>query len=182
MGDSILARHLFYYVCNIKINSTTMKRLLLVVFSMAILASCDDDETVRLTYEEQLKVDIEKIENYLTRKDLTADSTETGLFYIIDEEGTGSRPTLDSLVTVRYVGKFLETEEVFDSGITEAYPLGGFIYGWQEGIALLKEGGSGTLYIPSSLGYGAIDYYSIPANSVLIFEVELIDVKNEVVD
>jgi FKBP-type peptidyl-prolyl cis-trans isomerase FkpA len=155
-----------------------MKKLLVIICSIAILASCDDDDDVRLTYEEQLKVDIEKIENYLSRKGLTADSTETGLFYIIDEEGTGSRPTVDSLVSVRYVGKFLETEEVFDSGTTEDYPLGGFIYGWREGIALFKEGGSGTLYIPSSLGYGAIDYYAIPANSVLIFEVELLDVKS----
>ena len=155
-----------------------MKKLLLIVFSIAILASCDDDETVRLTYEEQLKVDIEKIENYLDQKELTADSTGSGLFYIIDEEGTGSRPTLDSLVSVQYVGKFLETEEIFDSGTTEDYPLSGFIYGWQEGIALLKEGGSGTLYIPSGLGYGAIDYYTIPGNSILIYEVELIDVKS----
>lgn len=160
-----------------------MKKLLLIICSIAILASCDDDEDVRLTYDEQLKIDIEKIENYLEQKGLTADSTDSGLFYNINEEGTGSTPTIDSLVSVKYVGKFLKTEEIFDSGTTEDYPLGGFIYGWREGIALFKEGGSGTLYIPSGLGYGAYDYYTIPANSVLIFEVELIDVKsNEAVN
>jgi FKBP-type peptidyl-prolyl cis-trans isomerase FkpA len=155
-----------------------MKKLLLIICSIAILASCDDDEDVRLTYDEQLKVDIEKIENYLEQKGLTADSTGSGLFYIIDEEGTGSRPTLDSLVVVTFEGRFLDNDQVFDSGTTEEYPLGGYIYGWREGIALFKEGGSGTLYIPSGLGYGAFDYYTIPGNSVLIFDIELIDVKS----
>lgn len=152
-----------------------MKNILfLVVISVFIFGSCDKDEDVVLTYEEQLAVDIKKIENYLSENELVADSTESGIFYIIEEEGTGSYPALDSIVEVNYVGMYLN-EQVFDSGTVD-YRLDGFILGWQEGIPLFKEGGSGKLFIPSGLGYGAYDYYSIPGNSILIFEIELINV------
>ena len=56
------------------------------------------------------------------------------------------------------------------------FPLSGVIQGWQEGIPLFKEGGSGILLIPSALGYGSQSVGSIPANSVLIFDINLIDV------
>ena len=60
------------------------------------------------------------------------------------------------------------------NGIT--FPLSGVIQGWQEGIPLFKEGGSGILLIPSALGYGSQSVGTIPANSVLIFDINLIDV------
>ena len=154
-----------------------MKNLLLIILiPFLIFTACDEDEKVLITYEEQLAIDINKIKNYLSENELVADSTESGLFYIIDEEGTGSYPTLDSIVEVQYTGKYLD-EQVFDSGTIE-YRLDAFILGWQEGIPLFNEGGRGKLFIPSGLGYGAYDYRTIPGNSVLIFDIELINVSN----
>lgn len=151
-----------------------MKKLLFTLLSLGVFFVACDDTPDYLSYEEQLAIDIGKIEDYLQEKDLTAESTESGLHYIIDEEGTGSVPTIDSIVEVKYVGKFL-SDEVFADDTTKA-ELWKYISGWQEGIPLFKEGGSGTLFIPSSLGYGYYEYDEIPPNSVLIFELELLDV------
>jgi FKBP-type peptidyl-prolyl cis-trans isomerase FkpA/FKBP-type peptidyl-prolyl cis-trans isomerase FklB len=51
------------------------------------------------------------------------------------------------------------------------------IKGWQIGIPLMKKGGKATFYVPSELGYGGNDMGAIPPNSILIFDIELIDVK-----
>lgn len=156
-----------------------MKKILyvLIVAISVMFVACNDDSGYDvLSYEEQLALDIEKIQTYLTDSSLTAESTESGLHYIIEEEGTGSYPTVDSTVNVKYVGMLLNGD-VFDEGTIKA-KLGQFIYGWQEGIPLFNEGGSGTLFIPSSLGYGYYSVGSIPANSVLVFDIELIGVSN----
>ena len=102
-----------------------------------------------------------------------------GFYYKIKAEGTGSRPTGDSLVKVQYTGMLLDST-IFDQKIgtnsyTE-YPKR-LIKGWQYALPLLKEGGEGTFYIPSELGYGANTLSKIPANSVLIFDIKLVDVK-----
>ena len=128
------------------------------------------------------KVDYEVVDNdiilqYIIDNNLSAQSTESGLYYVINVPGTGENPTVSSNVTVAYTGS-LTDGSIFDqsnsNGIT--FPLSGVIQGWQEGIPLLKEGGSGILLIPSALGYGSQSVGSIPANSVLIFDVNLIDV------
>ena len=148
-----------------------MKKLLLlfVLVSSFIFWSCDEDED---TVAEQLEKDIELIENYLADSNLTAIPTDSGLFYYIEEEGIGDRPDVFSFVTVTYTGKLLNGE-VFDEGEVKDDPLYTYIKGWWEGIPLFKEGGKGTLYIPSKLGYGAYPKGDIPANSVLIFDIEL---------
>ncbi|PLX23468.1 MAG: peptidylprolyl isomerase [Marinilabiliales bacterium] len=153
-----------------------MKKLLFifVVFSTLFIA-CDEDND-ELTYEEQLAKDIEKIQDYLNENGLSANAGEDGLYYIIEEEGIGSVPTVDSTVKVKYTGKYLD-DEVFGSGTIEA-ELNKFILGWQLGIPYFKEGGNGTLYIPSGLGYGIHGYGTIPKNEVLIFDIELIDVSD----
>ena len=128
------------------------------------------------------KVDYEVVDNdiiqqYIIDNNLNAQSTGSGLYYVIDVPGTGENPTVSSNVTVAYTGS-LTDGSIFDqsnsNGIT--FPLSGVIQGWQEGIPLFKEGGSGILLIPSALGYGSQSVGSIPANSVLIFDVNLIDV------
>jgi FKBP-type peptidyl-prolyl cis-trans isomerase FkpA len=156
------------------------KILLLFIVSAFVLGSCEIKESTPpddnvLPYAEQLEIDIDKIEAYLLDNELVAESTVSGLYYIIDVEGTGDYPSANSIVEVEYEGRFLDTEVVFDSGTIEKI-LSGLILGWQEGMKLFKEGGSGTLFIPSGLAYGAYDYSIIPANSVLIFDVELISV------
>jgi FKBP-type peptidyl-prolyl cis-trans isomerase FkpA len=133
--------------------------------------------------EEQLAKDKETIDSYLQQKQITAQSTESGLRYVINAEGAGSNPTAGQQVTVHYTGTLLDGTK-FDSSLDRNEPIefvlgqGQVIPGWDEGIALLKAGGKGTLYIPSSLAYGERGAGGvIPPNAVLMFEVELIKIE-----
>lgn len=139
--------------------------LLFLAFSITILTSCDK------------RSDMEKIEDYLSRNNLIATPTASGLYYIITEEGSGGHPNLQSTVTVRYKGYLLDGN-VFDETVgnqTLSWPLMSLIEGWQIGIPLLQKGGKGTFFIPSHLGYGPQKAGDIPGNSVLIFDIELVD-------
>jgi FKBP-type peptidyl-prolyl cis-trans isomerase FkpA len=118
-----------------------------------------------------------EILKYIADNNLNATKTESGLYYVIDEPGTGKQPTSTSNVTVNYKGYFTNNT-VFDqssaNGVT--FNLEGVIKGWTEGITYFKEGGSGKLLIPAALGYGSYNYNSIPGGSVLIFDLNLISV------
>jgi FKBP-type peptidyl-prolyl cis-trans isomerase FkpA len=145
----------------------------LTIISLAAFA-CKDDT---LSPEEQLQEDIRIIKQYLTDNNLTANSTASGLHYIITKEGVGGHPNAQSNVKVKYKG-YLTDGTVFDQTAgsqTATFYLGGLIAGWQEGIPLLKKGGKGTFFLPSYLGYGPSGSGSIPPNTVLIFEIELVD-------
>lgn len=102
--------------------------------------------------------------------------TPSGLNYIIHNPGTAPFPTESSDVTVNYKGYFLNGE-VFDSGEGITFPLNGVIRGWIEGIQLIGTGGSITLLIPSNLAYGPSGRGSIPGNTNLAFDVDLISVQ-----
>ena len=108
-------------------------------------------------------------------------TTTSGLQYIITQEGTGKAPAATSTVKVHYTGKLVDGT-VFDSSVERGepieFPLNQVIPGWTEGLQLLKEGSKATLFIPASLGYGEQGVPgTIPSNSTLIFDVELIEVK-----
>jgi FKBP-type peptidyl-prolyl cis-trans isomerase FkpA len=136
--------------------------------------SCKDDI---LSPEEQLQEDIRIIRQYLTDNNLSTDSTASGLHYIITQEGFGSHPDQQDSVTVKYKG-YLTDGSVFDQtddGETAKFALSGLIAGWQEGIPLLKKGGKGTFLLPSVLGYGPYGSGPVEPNSVLIFDIELVD-------
>jgi FKBP-type peptidyl-prolyl cis-trans isomerase FkpA len=124
-----------------------------------------------------MAIDEEIIQNYISQRGYTATRTSSGLYYVIDDPGIGSYPTIDSTVTVRYTGK-LSNGGIFDqsSAAGVEFPLRNVILGWQEGIPYYREGGSGVLLIPSHLGYGSTPRPTIPANSVLIFELDLLEV------
>lgn len=123
------------------------------------------------------QIDEDLIQQYITDNSLDAQPTGSGLYYVIDNPGNGSSANINSTVTVAYIGK-LTDGTIFDqsSSMGTTFPLINVIQGWQEGIPLFREGGSGILLIPSSLGYGSQAVGSIPANSVLIFEISLIHV------
>jgi FKBP-type peptidyl-prolyl cis-trans isomerase FkpA len=157
----------FYIFAEIKIE---MNRIIIFGLSIFLLFSCKKDDVDALNQEEILK--------FIGDNNLSATATGSGLHYVIEEEGTGARPKSNSDVEVKYKGYFTNGN-VFDQN-TEGirFNLQGVIEGWTEGIPLFKEGGKGMLLIPSKLGYGDGNVGSIPPNSVLIFDIELIDVIN----
>jgi len=110
-------------------------------------------------------------------------TTESGLQYMVLEEGDGPKPTVDDRVTVHYTGTLLDGTK-FDSSVDRgqpfSFPLGGgrVIKGWDQGVVGMKVGGKRKLTIPPELGYGARGAGGvIPPNATLVFEVELLAVK-----
>lgn len=106
--------------------------------------------------------------------------TESGMVYYSMKEGDGASPDVSNTVEVHYHGTLIDGT-VFDSSVergqTISFPLGGVIKGWQEGLAMMKEGGKATLIIPSDLAYGdAGSGDTIPPGATLKFEVELFKV------
>ncbi|NLE29099.1 MAG: FKBP-type peptidyl-prolyl cis-trans isomerase [Phycisphaerae bacterium] len=103
----------------------------------------------------------------------------SGLQYKVIKSGTGETPQATDKVKVNYVGKFLNGQE-FDSSYKRGEPAefnaDQVIPGWTEALTMMKEGDKWELYIPPSLGYGEMGRGPIPPNSLLIFEVELLDV------
>ena len=123
------------------------------------------------------QIDEDLIQEYIADNNLDAIATGSGLYYVIETTGNGIFPDLSSVVTVAYTGE-LTDGSVFDQSSSAgiSFTLTNVIQGWQEGIPLFSEGGTGKLLIPSALGYGNNAIGSIPANSVLIFDIELLDV------
>jgi FKBP-type peptidyl-prolyl cis-trans isomerase FkpA len=101
----------------------------------------------------------------------------SGFYYEITAPSTGTvSPGVCSSVTVKYSG-YLTNGTKFDENLSGInFVLGGLIIGWQKGIPLIKKGGSINLYLPPSLGYGSNAVGSIPANSILVFVIQLVDV------
>ena len=133
--------------------------------------------------EAQLGKDIEIIDQHLADNGIEAISTESGLRYVITEPGNGDNAIDGQNITVHYNGTLLDGTK-FDSSYDRSQPFtfvlgrGGVIKGWDEGFTLLNKGAKATLYIPSPLAYGARARSEvIKENSILKFEVELIDVQ-----
>ena len=148
-----------------------MKTHLYLFFSVFIFLSCSNNDT---DFERQTEEDIIK---YIEDNDLNANRTNSGLYYVIDNSGSGTRPTSSSNVTVAYKGYFLDGS-VFDQSDANgiSFGLNQVISGWTEGIPLFKEGGEGLLLVPSNLGYGDNRRGSIPGGAVLVFDINLISV------
>ncbi len=142
-----------------------MKKILLLLI-IAVSFSCSDD-TPDFTTQNELD-----IQAYIQENNLNAQKNSSGLYYIINDEGSGNSPTINSTVTVGYKGYFLDGN-VFDQSPNVSFNLTGVIPGFSQGVQLLKEGGSGTFIIPSRLGYGNNDSRSIPGGSVLVFDINL---------
>lgn len=146
--------------------------------------------------EAQLEIDVKILDKYLTDNQIEAQQTESGLRYVLLEEGTGKKPKEGQIVQVNYAGRVLDGA-YFDTSIESvakqqglyhkgkqyqplAFQLGQgrVIKGWDEGIALLKAGTKAVLYIPSPLGYGRRGSRGIiKPNAILVFEVELVRIE-----
>lgn len=108
-------------------------------------------------------------------------TTESGLQYEVLSLGDGAKPGQSDEVSVHYAGSLIDGTE-FDSSIKRGKPisfrLNQVIKGWQEGLQLMPVGSRYKFYIPAEIGYGQRATGKIPANSTLIFEVELLGIVN----
>lgn len=161
----------------------SVKNLFFLLIPVVLLASCLNDDSWK-EYEERQKIILEQlaadttlIVNYLQEKNLPAIKHDSWIYYHIADSGTGSKPNIYSTVSVQYKG-YLLNNNVFDEttdGKTAMFYLGNLIGCWQIGLPLIGKGGKIILYSPSYYGYGTSANAKIPANSVLVFEISLID-------
>jgi FKBP-type peptidyl-prolyl cis-trans isomerase FkpA len=144
----------------------------LVVTFVFLTVSCN-----KVDPEEQAILDKSKIDEYISQNNLTGIFNASNLWYGIVNQGGGVQAYAGSTVTVVYTGYLLNGTQ-FDQSPAggSTFSLNNVIVGWQQGIPKFKEGGVGRLIIPSVLGYGTQSTGSIPENSVLIFDIELINV------
>jgi FKBP-type peptidyl-prolyl cis-trans isomerase FkpA len=131
----------------------------------------------------QKAIDAKLIADYAQKNNLKTQTTASGLVYVMDAQGTGAKTEAGKTIVVHYVGTLLDGSK-FDSSRDRGTPFefllgkGQVIRGWDEGMQLFNVGGKGKLLIPSGLGYGTRAMgAAIPANSVLVFDIEVMGVK-----
>ena len=144
----------------------------LLTFALILFTSCSKKESVDYVTKND-----EEIQKYISDNSLNAEKNNSGLYFVIDNLGSGAQPIATNNVTVAYKG-YYTNGSVFDQSDAEgiSFNLQQVIRGWTEGITYFKEGGSGMLLIPAHLGYGNNNYNGIPGGSVLIFDINLISV------
>jgi len=152
-----------------------------IAFTLIIIVATSCTKTTDVV--DNSAADKKTIQDYLLANDLTADSTASGLYYIIHKPGGTYRANINSQVAAFYKG-YLTDSTIFDqstysSDKAATFALKDVIKGWQEGIPLIGVGGKITLLVPSALGYGSVAKPGIPANSVLIFDIDLVDIYNK---
>lgn len=157
---------------------------LLSVKSQAEMRKEQEQHTeIQKTKDEQL------LQDYFKANNLQPSKTASGLYYLIEKEGTGESPKTGQAVTVNYTGRTLDGN-VFDSntdpamGHAEPFTFtvghGNVIQGWDEGIMLLKKGSKAKLFIPSGLAYGSQspNPAAIPNDAILMFDIEVLGIDN----
>lgn len=160
------------------------------------------DSALYAQIDEYFKAEIEtlkqaeegKLANYVSKNKLDPKKTDSGLQYIVKEEGSGNNAVVGDTVVVNYTGS-LVSGKIFDTNDAELAkkentfnPMRQYepirfrvghdpvIQGWTEGLQLLNKGSKATLLVPSSIGYGERGGGSIPPYAPLIFDVELVDI------
>jgi FKBP-type peptidyl-prolyl cis-trans isomerase FkpA len=135
---------------------------------------------------QDLVTEVKEMEAWLANKKITAQRTGTGTFVVVKDPGTGMQIDSGSYVSIRYEGKTLRDEKIFESTLDpntqpytfQMYGANSPIKGWLEGLKLFKQGGKGTLYIPGALAYGRNPQPGSPfkINDAMIFEINVVSV------
>ncbi|WP_426415053.1 FKBP-type peptidyl-prolyl cis-trans isomerase [Aestuariirhabdus sp. LZHN29] len=160
-----------------------MKRVVNILIGVAIVAAAFFlIQSVTSKGQKAAEENVRLGQEFLTEnaKAEGVQTTPSGLQYKVLEAGSGSEhPDASDTVRVHYHGTLIDGS-VFDSSVERGEPisfgLGQVIRGWTEGLQLMVVGEKTRLYIPSELGYGNRSAGSIPAGSVLIFDVELLGI------
>jgi len=142
----------------------------------------------------QIDKDSKIIEDYLAKNNIKATKGNWGTYIVIHTAGTGDKITNESVATVNYTGKTLDSMKVFDSNTdpkfqhVEPYQVtvgqlggpNGVITGWTDALLQLRKGDKATVYIPSTLGYGKSGSMPrIQPDAILVFDMEIVDVQSE---
>ena len=126
------------------------------------------------------------IQAFAAANGINAIAHSSGLYYEIIDPGYGATATLSSKIVITYTGMLLDGM-IFDhrstpnntqsTGSDSPWKLSALVEGWKIGIPLIQEGGHIKLIIPSAMGYGCAPYKEIPGNSILFFDINLVDVQ-----
>ena len=157
-----------------------MKKIILALLISSGFAGCVKEP--KCEYNECAAkapaAEIQSVQAYLQSNNIVATEHCSGMFYTVQQQGTGARPNACGAVSVYYKG-MLTNGNVFDQtqpNSPAGFNIDGLIAGFRNGLLQMKTGGKMTFYIPPTLGYGSTQQPGspIPANSILIFEVELL--------
>ncbi|MGW8122309.1 FKBP-type peptidyl-prolyl cis-trans isomerase [Roseivirga echinicomitans] len=156
-----------------------IRTFLILAFVALAFSACKED--VIFDADEQFVREGILIDQYLAEKNLVAQTDESGIRYTITEQGTGENAKFGSTVVVKYTGYLLDGS-TFDTNVGSGngydFVIGqdAVIQGWNIAFKLFNKGTEATIYIPSKYGYGNNGNPIIPANSVLIFDVRVVDI------
>jgi FKBP-type peptidyl-prolyl cis-trans isomerase len=147
-----------------------MKRLIILFSLVLTTVACNKD--ANKNYDSENEADILK---YIEANNLDAEKTPSGLYYVIEKKGNGVQPNSDNNVIVSYKSNYINGKPFAESDEHgQVFSLQNTLLGLAEGFALLNEGGEAKLILPSRLAFGNQDYNSVPAGSVLVFDVKII--------
>lgn len=158
-----------------------MKRLFPFLLLCAAIGffSCTKSDTNRCLTGVSVNADSTESANlkaYLDTMGIAATADPRGFYYVINKAGdTSLKPTICSTIRVSYTGRLTNNTQ-FDASNYATLNLNNLVLGWQEGLPHIGKGGSIILFVPPSLGYGANASSNIPANSTLVFWIDLLDV------
>ncbi len=152
------------------------KYLLFFCLIITTLSACKKSEKDNFDHAAQAKIDDAAISTYLTTNSITATKDASGLYYQIITPGSTEKPTVNNGIYITYEGKLMSTGVVFETKASPYYfqALNNLIEGWKIGLPKIGKGGRIVLYIPSGLAYKNVES-SVPANSILIFDISLIN-------
>ncbi len=155
---------------------TSLVKGSVLVLTISMLMSACLDHEIKDTGV-QLAQDIQTIDQYILENSLNAVYDPSGIRFVIHELGKkGVPPRSDQTIKVKYTGKFLDGT-VWDDGKDDATgTLSSFIGGWQYFFSYAPVGTKATLFVPSPLGFGAKGTNNVPANSILVFEVDFTEI------
>lgn len=141
-------------------------------------------------YKNQLQIDDKIIADYLAKNNIKATKTKWGTYIATTTEGTGGKIDYNSIVSVNYTGRTLDSGKVVDSNVDPKFNhvgpievtimnMSNIIPGWTDALLQLKKGSKATIYVPSTLAYGVPGKEGIKTNENLVFDMEVTDVVTE---
>ena len=148
-----------------------LKKVVFTLLTLLVLAGCR-------TYSDDDKQNFDKqIKEYLKSKNIVCKRSDSGLYYKIIEQGSGNSIRFQDIVTFKYEGRLINGEMFDNQKEPIELKVGDLIGAWKEIMLELKPGAKAFLVAPPQLGYGDHKLDDIPQNSILIYEIEITDVK-----